>query len=267
MPVYLGSGPEAAMPSAPVTAPTTASPRLVTLAPPPPPTPVTVVFADLGRQTLSAAAAAGIADLHPDIVILDHVTLFDAAAIADTRPDAALTFLPYLNAQGVGAAHGSGLACIAAASAEARPDLDGAVLHWQGPHAGTAPAGSLAVIVAHADPGLGAGGAQARHLRLAAVAEAALAEDDVVVLGALGCAPWSPPMRDLLGQGRLRDARDGFGVLPTWPAACPWLGLPLDHGLVAGAVQVRRCRVGPDLGGGHLPLVIDLAWQEPAMRR
>jgi len=254
MPVYLPPEVPAVLAAPPpAQADPAAAPHrhLVALKPPPPPAHLTLVYADLGRHALSDEAAGVVAAAHADITIFDHVAMADAASFADGQPEASLSFLPGGDAHG-GFASASGLAIIAVgANAASRPDLDGALLRWHG----------LAVIIAHGDIGLNAGAAHARHVRLAALADAALAEDDVIVVGTFGCAPWSPPMRDLIGQGRLHDARCGFGVLPTWPAACPWLGLPLDHCLVAGALHVSRCRVGDDLGGGHLPLVVELGYQ------
>ena len=255
MPVYLPPAAPLVLPASPTDPAAATRLHLVTLKPAPS-AQMTLVYADLGRHALNDHAADGLVALNADIVIFDHVAMVDAAHFADRMSEASLNFFPVWNASQGDGVDGSGtvngLAIIATgASADQRPDLDGALLRWHG----------LAVIVAHADPGLNAGAAHARRIRLAALADAALAEDDVIVLGTFGCAPWSPPMRDLISQGRLHDARCGFGVLPTWPAACPWLGLPLDHCLVAGALHVSRCRVGDDLGGGHLPLVVELGYQ------
>jgi endonuclease/exonuclease/phosphatase (EEP) superfamily protein YafD len=38
----------------------------------------------------------------------------------------------------------------------------------------------------------------------------------------------------------------------------PWLGLPIDHVVARGPVELTRRMVGPDLGSDHLPVTVDL---------
>jgi hypothetical protein len=251
MPVYLPphAAAQEAAESAAVSATVSAThAHLVTLKPAPS-AQLTLVYVDLAHHAMHDDVFPALAALHADIIILDQVAMIDAANYVDDQGTVALSFLPQATGDDDSV---SGLAIIHHdASVDARPDFAGALVRWN----------DLAIIVTHADLGLNAGAAHARRMRLAALAEAALGQDDVIVLGTLGCAPWSPPMRDLISQGRLHDARCGFGVLPTWPPACPWLGLPLDHCLFAGTVQVSDCRVGPDIGGGHLPLVVAIRFQ------
>jgi len=86
-----------------------------------------------------------------------------------------------------------------------------------------------------------------------------LAERDgpAILLGDLNCVSWSPPLRRVCRQGRMNDARKGFGVCATWPARIALLGCPIDHCLVSPEIHVRGFRTGPDLGSDHLPIVVD----------
>lgn len=81
-----------------------------------------------------------------------------------------------------------------------------------------------------------------------------------VFVGDLNTSLWSPYFGRLKRAAGLRDAREGFGVLPSWPT---WnrlrlLMLPIDHCFVSREVAVRRIETGPDIGSDHLPLIVEL---------
>ena len=82
-----------------------------------------------------------------------------------------------------------------------------------------------------------------------------------LLLGDLNATSWSPHFTDLVRDCRLRDARQGFGVQPTWPrfsGIARLLQIPIDHTLVSDDVEVVARRVGPDLGSDHRPVEIEL---------
>jgi endonuclease/exonuclease/phosphatase (EEP) superfamily protein YafD len=80
----------------------------------------------------------------------------------------------------------------------------------------------------------------------------------VVVLGDLNTTPWSPFFSDLLREGGLQDTSAGRGIFASWPSALPFLRIPLDHCLVSPGFAVCDKRVGPRVGGDHLPIVVTL---------
>lgn len=82
----------------------------------------------------------------------------------------------------------------------------------------------------------------------------------VVLLGDLNTSLWSPYFHRLKTITGLRDAREGFGILPTWPTRhrARLLMLPIDHCFVSREVMVRRIETGPDIGSDHLPLIAEL---------
>lgn len=82
----------------------------------------------------------------------------------------------------------------------------------------------------------------------------------IVVIGDLNTTMWTNVFRSLCRDGGLFDARRGFGVLPTWPANLPAImRIPIDHCLISDDIVPLNCRVGPDIGSDHLPLIVDLA--------
>lgn len=88
-----------------------------------------------------------------------------------------------------------------------------------------------------------------------------LAEIDTpaIVAGDLNTSPWSPLYKRLLARTGLISARQGFGVLGTWPTFPGVIRTSIDHLLVSPAIGVVRCRVGPHIGSDHRPLLTDLS--------
>ncbi len=87
-------------------------------------------------------------------------------------------------------------------------------------------------------------------------------EKPVVLIGDLNLTMWSPYYKRLIESSGLRDARAGFGILPTlsqFSPANPWLAIPVDHCLVSRDVKVIKMRTGPDIGSAHLPVITDIA--------
>lgn len=79
-----------------------------------------------------------------------------------------------------------------------------------------------------------------------------------MLLGDLNLTMFSPEYGRFVEGLGLRNARNGFGPLGTWPTWIPFARLPLDQCLVRGDIDVVRCAVGPEIGSDHLPLVVDL---------
>ena len=108
------------------------------------------------------------------------------------------------------------------------------------------PIGEMTFVAARALPVRGTATWTERNAQLADLGTLVAAEQgEVVLLGALELAPWSPFFDDLLARGRLQDGRMGEGVKPTWPVWMNAAGVPLDHllhtsGIVVGRIQTPR---------------------------
>lgn len=80
----------------------------------------------------------------------------------------------------------------------------------------------------------------------------------VILCGDFNATPWSYAFRDLLSRSHLRDARQGFGLAPTWPRNNPLLRIPIDYVLVSSGVAVLSHRIGASIGSDHFPVLVDV---------
>ena len=82
-------------------------------------------------------------------------------------------------------------------------------------------------------------------------------EGPVLLLGDLNVTPWSIHFRRFAQGAGLRDASQGRGPQPTWPAL-PWpLSIPLDHALHRPEVCIVEKRIGNGVRSDHYPVIVD----------
>ncbi|HEW97060.1 MAG: endonuclease/exonuclease/phosphatase family protein [Candidatus Parabeggiatoa sp. nov. 3] len=80
-----------------------------------------------------------------------------------------------------------------------------------------------------------------------------------MLIGDLNISMWSPFYSQLTQETRLINARQGFGILPTWPTFLPVLMIPIDHCLVSPDIKVMKIKTGESIGSDHLPLIVEVA--------
>jgi len=121
-------------------------------------------------------------------------------------------------------------------------DIDGQVLHFIGTHPMIPVRGTFY---------------DARNEQLAGVARllGKQAEPKILV-GDLNLSQWDVNYKHLEQQGGVRNARKGFGILPTWPVFMPFAMIPIDHVLVSETISVTGFYSGPRIGSDHLPLIV-----------
>jgi endonuclease/exonuclease/phosphatase (EEP) superfamily protein YafD len=81
-----------------------------------------------------------------------------------------------------------------------------------------------------------------------------------ILVGDFNTSLWSPYYAQLIRQTGLVNARQGFGLVPTWPAFMSWplLMIPIDHCLVSSDIRVITLRAGRNIGSDHLPIIVDM---------
>ncbi len=116
------------------------------------------------------------------------------------------------------------------------------------------------VIASHPMPPSSAAAQSSRDEQLMQVAS--FAERRVyplIIVGDLNTTMWTAPYHNLCETLGLTNAREGFGILPSWPTYLPAImRIPIDHCLISDELLVRDCRLGPKIGSDHLPLIVDL---------
>ena len=99
-----------------------------------------------------------------------------------------------------------------------------------------------------------------RNEQLASIADLLEGLDAPQVLfGDLNASMWDMNYRSLEKDTGLRNARAGFGIVPTWPTFLPFAMIPIDHFLVSDDISVVEMRSGPRIGSDHLPLIATIA--------
>lgn len=117
----------------------------------------------------------------------------------------------------------------------------------------------LRLITTHPHTPLSQWGFDARNTQLMDIARYVReSSTPVLVVGDLNATMWSPALTDLMEAAGLKNARRGFGLLPTWPTWFVPLMIPLDHGLYTPGLVVNDIRTGPPIGSDHLPLIIEV---------
>ncbi len=127
-----------------------------------------------------------------------------------------------------------------------------------------APDGDWQVLSAHPMTPVSAAGFANRNLQLHGLGELASRSPlPLVIVGDLNTSMWGHHYRKFVDAAHLRNAREGFGVRPTWPIFLPVGLIPIDHVLVSGDVAVTTFETGPGIGSDHLPVFVTLQRRKP----
>lgn len=119
---------------------------------------------------------------------------------------------------------------------------------------------SFTVLATHPLPPISKETYRFRNNQISDVAyRAAEIQQAKLIVGDLNMTMWSPDYQALEKVSGLRNARNGFGVIPTWPAALTFFGIPIDHVLVSSEFSVNGINAGPNVGSDHLPLIVELS--------
>ncbi len=120
----------------------------------------------------------------------------------------------------------------------------------------------VTLVSTHPMPPMTTANYEARNVQLASIAGLVSdVEGPVVLVGDLNTTMWGENYRRLVASTGLRNVREGFGVLPSWPTFLPFAMIPIDQCLVSDGLLASDVRLGPDIGSDHLPLIATLQFR------
>lgn len=110
---------------------------------------------------------------------------------------------------------------------------------------------------------LGRGDSRLRNQDLQGLAAFARAQaGPLMIAGDFNVTPWSSHYRQALAASAMTDVAQGHGIVPTWPAPFPPLGISIDHCLASNHWRSVNVQSGPYVGSDHRPLIVDLQLKE-----
>lgn len=199
----------------------------------------------------TSEAAAHIAALEPDVVVLLEVTAAQLPVFRAALPGWHHVAEPREDAFGI-------------AVFTRKAPLDSEVLDLGSPSMPNlavryeVDGRATAIIATHPPPPVSARLSHTRDRMLRAVsAWAGEQEEPVVVVGDLNVTPWSAVMREILSDGPLRSTAH-FGLQGSWPSFLGVAGVPIDQALVAGELEAVERRLEPAFGSDHRMLLVEL---------
>ena len=142
-------------------------------------------------------------------------------------------------------------------------DIDFCCIHLPSPRYGISTVLDRSTVVAPSRSGMIDDGAYQRREQSEEVARRVEGESASVILaGDFNTPTDSSVYRQTWGRYRNAFSTSGFGLGNTMrPDVHGWrFGIRIDHILTGPSWWPRNCRVGPDIGSEHLPLVADLVW-------
>lgn len=117
---------------------------------------------------------------------------------------------------------------------------------------------NISIIAVHPSNAVGKAYVEERNRQLEAIGDYVAKVKNPLLIGDFNVTMWSPYYKRFVSKARVRNARRGFGIIPTWYMFHPVLSIPIDHCFVRGDIKVLNSRTGRQVGSDHLPLITDL---------
>ena len=118
----------------------------------------------------------------------------------------------------------------------------------------------LTLISSHPSIPLGKELSLARNQQFDSVLDQVTAADGkVILLGDFNATMWDTHFKRMIQSAGLSNARQGFGILPTWPTYLPFAMIPIDHFLIPEGIDVTDLKTAKSIGSDHLPLIVTLS--------
>jgi endonuclease/exonuclease/phosphatase (EEP) superfamily protein YafD len=80
-----------------------------------------------------------------------------------------------------------------------------------------------------------------------------------LLVGDLNMTMWDTNYSPFAARTGLINARQGYGVLASWPTWLPFAMIPIDHIMMSDDIGVEDIRRAGHIGSDHLPLIVRLS--------
>ncbi len=118
----------------------------------------------------------------------------------------------------------------------------------------------VTILATHPQPPLGQQNFELRNSHLETIGKKRNQfEPNLIVAGDLNTSSYSTHFRNFIKETELKDSRNGFGQLTTWPANFKLLKTTLDHFLVSEKIHVMHRNVLRYTGSDHLPIYMEFS--------
>ena len=116
----------------------------------------------------------------------------------------------------------------------------------------------VTIIATHPFPPVGQERFNARNFHLNTLAKKRKEfSENLIIVGDLNTSSYSKHFKGFLLKSSLKDSRNGFGILPTWPSNFKLLQTTLDHFLVSDRIKIVNRGTATTLGSDHLPIFME----------
>jgi endonuclease/exonuclease/phosphatase (EEP) superfamily protein YafD len=130
----------------------------------------------------------------------------------------------------------------------------------------------ISLIATHPPPPKSSGLFEGRNKQLEEIKKYVKSlSNPVVMIGDFNTTMWSYYYKKFVSDTNLRNASQGFGIIPTWPRKTTYsiysrlpstilwlLSIPIDQCLISPEIQVMNIEAGESVGSDHLPIIVDL---------
>ncbi len=120
---------------------------------------------------------------------------------------------------------------------------------------------SIRLLITHPVPPVTSEGFMSRNCALEQMGKLiSQSTSPLVVVGDLNITMWSPHYQKMMALApNVYNARQGFGVAPTWPSSNS-TKIPIDHCFLSRDLKASDFRTLESNGSDHLPIVIEILY-------
>ncbi|MCO4780781.1 MAG: endonuclease/exonuclease/phosphatase family protein [Candidatus Cloacimonetes bacterium] len=118
---------------------------------------------------------------------------------------------------------------------------------------------AIQFVLTHTLPPLNTDYSNRRNNHLKGLAQASSTKERLIIGGDFNITPYSADYKSFLVESKLKNSRQGFGVLPSWGPM--FLTIPIDHFFTSQDVNTHQMEVLSANGSDHLPIYAEFSYR------